>query len=201
MRLLKAMLAVVHERGYQATRVSDVVARAGVSGKTFYEQFADREECFLAAYDLAANELLSSTANAYERAGSPWPEKIHYAVSALLRRLAEEPAEAKVCIVEVLAAGPRAVARRDAAIRSFTYLIDAGRNETTAELPGFTALSILGGLSEILYTYILREATAELPRLTPDFVYLITLPFLGAERAAAERKRSRKRLGAEARVS
>ena len=197
-RLLGAMLEVVADQGYQATRVSDVIARAGVSGKTFYEQFADREECFLAAYDYAFNHLLSDTAEAYEDSGRPWPERVHRGVGALLRHLAERPAEAKVCIVEVLAAGPKAIARRDAAIRNFTYFIDAGRSETETELPGFTAMAIIGGLNEILYSNIVQGTTAELPRLTPDFVYLITLPFLGVERAVEERERSREMLDAAA---
>jgi hypothetical protein len=135
--------------------------------------------------------LLSATAEAYESSNATWPEKVHSGVTAFLGRLAEHPARAKVCIVEVLAAGPKAIARRDGAIRGFTFFIDEGRGETAAELPAFTALAILGGLNEILYTNILNGRTAELPRLAPDFVYWITLPFLGAERAAEERRRSR----------
>jgi AcrR family transcriptional regulator len=190
-RLLEALLEVVAENGYQAARVSDFTALAGVSRKTFYELFSDKEDCFLAAYDWALGRLLTATAEAYESSTSPWPEKVHRGVSTFLTRLAEHQARAKVCIVEVLAAGPKAVARRDAAIRGFTFFIDEGRGETAAELPAFTALAILGGLNEILYTNILNGRTAELPRLAPDFVYWITLPFLGAEVAAEERKRSR----------
>jgi AcrR family transcriptional regulator len=194
-RLLDAMIQAVAEQGYQATPVTHVIARAGVSGKTFYEQFADKEECFLAAYDYASSHLLSETNEAYERAASPWPERVHHGVRALLEHLAERPAAGKVCIVEVLAAGRRAIARRDAAIRSFTYFIDAGRGEATHELPGFTAMAILGGVTEILYSNIVQGNTAQLPRLAPDFVYWITLPFLGMERAAEERERSREALG------
>lgn len=196
-RLLDAMLQAVAEQGYQPTRVADVISRAGVSGKTFYQQFADKEECFLAAYDYAVSHLVSETTEAYEATASPWPDRVRRGVSALLEHLAERPAAAKVCIVEALAAGPRAIARRDAAIRSFTYFVDAGRGEGYAQPPGFTAMAILGGITEILYSNIVQGTTAELPRLAPDFVYWITLPFLGPERAAEERERSRDALRAE----
>jgi AcrR family transcriptional regulator len=190
-RLLFAMIEAVADNGYAATRVADVTARAGVSGKTFYEQYADKEACFLAAYDDALVTLLSATSEAYEAADGSWPERVHAGMLALLELLRARPAAAKTCIVEVLAGGPRAIARRDAAIRSFTFFIDAGRGEAQTEVPGFTALAILGGINEILYTNILRGAISELPRLTPDFVYWIVLPFLGPERAAEERAHSR----------
>jgi AcrR family transcriptional regulator len=193
-RLLDAMLQAVAEQGYQGTPVADVISRAGVSNKTFYEQFADKEACFLAAYDYAVGQLVGETAEAYEASSSPWPERVRRGVTALLTHLAEKPLTARVCIVEVLAAGPKAIARRDAAIRGFTYFIDAGRGEGDYEPPGLTAMAILGGITEILYSHIVQGRTAELPRLAPDFVYLITQPFLGPARAAEERERSREQL-------
>jgi hypothetical protein len=91
----------------------------------------------------------------------------------------------------VLAAGPRAVARRDAGIRQFTYLIDAGRAETSAQLPGITALADVGGIHELVYSEIIHGATAQLPALLPELVFLIVQPFLGGERATQERDRAR----------
>jgi len=129
---------------------------------------------------------------------------VHRGVTEFLRRLAEHQARAKVCIVEVLAAGPKAIARRDAAIRGFTFFIDEGRGETSAELPAFTALATLGGLNEILYTNILNGRTAELPRLAPDFVYWIHAAVPGlragsggaaAQPGDAERRMTRCRWG------
>ena len=79
----------------------------------------------------------------------------------------------------MLAAGPKALARRDAALRQFTGFLDAGRAETSVELPGITSLSLAGGINELLYSEILHGASARLPSRLPDLMFWITLPFLG----------------------
>ena len=108
-----------------------------------------------------------------------------------LEFIAEHPSAAGFCIVEVLAAGPKALARRDAGVRQFTHFIDAGRAETTVQLPGITALAIVGGIHELLYSEIIHGATAQLPNRLPELVFWIVQPFLGPERAIAERDRAR----------
>lgn len=192
-RIHQAMIEVVSERGYPDTRVVDVIRAAGVSRKTFYELFDSKEDCFLATYDLLLGNLLEDTAQGFEsRPGAPWAERVAAGLGALLRHLAEHPDEARFAIVEVLAAGPKALARRDAALRQFTGFIEAGRSETAVELPGITSLSLAGGVNELLYSEILHGAAARLPDRLPDLVFWITLPFLGPERAAAERDRARR---------
>jgi AcrR family transcriptional regulator len=189
-RILQAMIEVVSERGYPETRVVDVIEVAGVSRKTFYELFSSKEDCFLATYDVLLGNLLGDTARGFEsKPGAPWAERIAAGLGELLEHLAEHPDEARYAIVEVLAAGPKALARRDAALRQFTGFLDAGRAETSIELPGITSLSIAGGINELLYSEILHGATASLPGRLPDLMFWIVLPFLGPERAAAERDR------------
>jgi AcrR family transcriptional regulator len=191
-RIQQAMIEVVSERGYPETRVVDVIGVAGVSRKTFYELFDSKEDCFLAAYDVLLQNLLDDAGDSFEsRSGDPWAERISAALEALLRHLAENPEEARFAIVEVLAAGPKALARRDAALRQFTGFLEAGRSETSVELPGITALSIAGGINELLYSEILHGAVARLPSRLPDLMFWVTLPFLGAEAATAERERTR----------
>jgi AcrR family transcriptional regulator len=189
-RILQAMVEVVSERGYPETRVVDVIEVAGVSRKTFYELFSSKEDCFLATYDMLLATLLGDTARGFQsRPGAPWAERIAAGLGELLGDLAEHPDEARFAIVEVLAAGPKALARRDAALRQFTGFLDAGRAETSVELPGITSLSIAGGVNELLYSEILHGATASLPSRLPDLMFWIVLPFLGPERAAEERDR------------
>lgn len=191
-RIHQAMIEVVSERGYPETRVVDVIGVAGVSRKTFYELFDSKEDCFLAAYDVLLGNLLSEATSGYEsRPRARWAEKVGLALQALLGHLAAHPAEAHFAIVEVLAAGPKALARRDAALRQFTGFIEAGRAETSVELPGITSLAVAGGVNELLYSEILHGAAARLPSRLPDLVFWIALPFLGAEGAAAERERIR----------
>ena len=140
------MIEVVAERGYPETRVVDVIGVAGVSRKTFYELFASKEDCFLAAYDVLLGNLLGDTARGFEsKPGAPWAERVAAGLAELLKHLAEHPDEGRFAIVEVLAAGPKALARRDAALRQFTGFLDAGRAETSVELPGITSLSLAGG--------------------------------------------------------
>jgi AcrR family transcriptional regulator len=191
-RILAATVDVVAEMGYAETRVVDIITRAGVSRKTFYELFDDKEECFLAAFDVAAGALQKGTNDGYESApDAPWAERIRLGLENLLQIIADRPTAAKVCIVEVLAAGPKALARRDAVMRQFTEYIEQGRAETKVELPPMTSLALVGGIYELLYSEILHGATANLPSRLPDVLYWVVHPFLGDERANAERERTR----------
>ena len=191
-RIIQSMIEAVAERGYQETRVADVVEGAGVARKTFYDYFDDKEACFLAAYDQASARLYEAAAEAFNaKLDTPWAERISAAMAALLQQLASWPEGARFVIVEVLAAGPKALIRRDAALRQFAELVEAGRRESSIELPGMTSVAIVGGVFELLYSEILHGATARLPSRLPDIVYWVTQPFLGADAAVAERDRAR----------
>lgn len=192
-RIHQAMVEVVSERGYPETRVVDVIGVAGVSRKTFYELFESREDCFLAAYDVLLENLLGDATDAFEsRAGESWAERVSAALETLLEHLAGHPGEARFAIVEVLAAGPKALARRDAALRQFSGFLESGRSESSVDLPGITSIAIVGGINELLYSEILHDAAGRLPGRLPDLMFWVTLPFLGADAAAAERERARR---------
>jgi AcrR family transcriptional regulator len=191
-RIHQAMIDAVAERGYTETRVVDVIGVAGVSRKTFYELFDSKEDCFLAAYDVLLGNLLGDASEGFEaQAGARWGERVEAVLRALLGHLAEHPEEARFAIVEVMAAGPKALARRDAALRQFTGFLESGRSESSVELPGLTSLALAGGISELLYTEVLHGAVSQLPSRLPDLVFWVTLPFLGPEAATAERERVR----------
>jgi AcrR family transcriptional regulator len=124
-RLLEAVGGAVAEKGYAATTIDDIVQRAGVSKKTFYEHFQDKLGCFLAAYELASDELYEHVRAAQDAvpAGAPlagrraddgvWLARTHAGIRAYLRWLAAEPALARVFLIEIAAAGPEALARRE----------------------------------------------------------------------------------------
>jgi AcrR family transcriptional regulator len=189
-RIHRAMIEVVSARGYPDTRVVDVIGVAGVSRKTFYELFESKEDCFLVAYDLLIGNLLAEATDVFEsQPGALWAERVGSALKVLLVQLARHPDEARFAIVEVLAAGPKALARRDSALRQFTGFLEPGRSETSVELPGITSLAVTGGINEILFSEILHGAVAHLPSRLPDLMFWVALPFLGAEVAAAERER------------
>jgi AcrR family transcriptional regulator len=191
-RILAATVDVVAELGYPETRVVDVIKRAGVSRKTFYELFDDKEDCFLAAFEVAAGALIKVTNDGYESApDASWPDRLRLGLTNFLGIIAERPNAAKFCIVEVLAAGPKALARRDAVMRQFTGYIERGRSETSVDLPAMTSLALVGGIYELLYSEILHGATGSLPGRLPDVLYWVVHPFLGDEQAEAEREKTR----------
>lgn len=112
-RLLMAMAGVVAEKGYAATTVGDVIASAGVSRATFYEQFADKQEGFLAAFDAASDRVLAATRPAR---GATFSDVL----AAYLDALVADAAFAKVFLVEIYAVGPAGMARRAAGQQRFT---------------------------------------------------------------------------------
>lgn len=103
-RLLEAAAEAIAERGYAATTIADVVARAAVSKKTFYEHFDGKQECFLAAFDAGMELLAARTAEALEDVEG-WHERLAAGLRATLGLLAEEPDFTRMCTIEALAAG------------------------------------------------------------------------------------------------
>jgi AcrR family transcriptional regulator len=183
-RMLLAVAEAVAEQGYPATTVADIIARARLSRRTFYEHFSDKEECFLAAYDTVVEQLLAGVNHAYASADG-WTQKVHDGLRMFLTSLAAEPAFARMCIVEVVAAGPEARARRDAAIRIFVDFLEPGRKEAPKGLvvPELAGEVVVGGLYEVIYTRLLRDAADELLTLLPELLYSALLPYIGHERA------------------
>src|SRR6478736_7151732 len=120
-RLTSAMAHVVATAGYEETTVERVLVQAGVSRRTFYELFDDRKDCFLAAYDEAMERVLRVVTDAYLDGDVP-ERRIESALEAFLEFLASEPDLARMCVVEVFAAGPQARERRAAVMERLAQL-------------------------------------------------------------------------------
>jgi AcrR family transcriptional regulator len=122
-RLLEAVGRAVAHKGYAAATIEDIVRDAGVSKKTFYEHFTDKLDCFLAAYEAASDQLLAHVRAAQDAAATqpsttlkgsdPWLARTRAGIHAYLRWLAAEPALARVFLIEIAAAGPEALERRE----------------------------------------------------------------------------------------
>jgi len=166
-RLLDAIANVVAEKGYASTRVADITDYAGVSRKTFYELFTDKEDCFLAAYDAITALLMERMAGDLAGvADGSWEVRVRALLGGFLRFLASEPAFARMCIVEVLGSGAAGLARRDAAIEAFFPVVDQlPRSQPGAEkwLSPVTPVFVTGGILEVVYAAIRRGETASLP--------------------------------------
>lgn len=189
------MAQVVSEEGYQRTSVSKVVAAAGVSRNSFYEHFANKEDCFLAAYD-ATIERVVAHVTAASRPHDDWDQRLEAGFAAFLGFAAEEPELAWLCVVEVLAAGPRALARRDDAMRTFGEFLEHCRGQHGGnEVPRLLTEVVAGGIYEIIYARILNRRTGSLPELLPDIMYVWLAPFVGPAQAAAARVATARRMG------
>lgn len=197
-RILDGVIAAVAEHGYLETRLAHVIAHAGLSRKTFYEYYKDLEEAFLAAYDIHVTALTEAVQVAFIGESDDghvtirrrWPDQIRDGVAAFLGYLQAHPEAARVCLIEAFGAGRPARARRDAALRSFTFFVDSGRAEASHEVPGRTALAVLGGANELIAWELLHGSQRKIGQLAPELVYMITLPFLGPKRALAEREKT-----------
>lgn len=180
-RLLDAIANVVAEKGYAATRVADITEYAGVSRKTFYELFTDKEDCFLAAYDAITALLMDRMAKRLAAvADDSWEQQVSALLGEFLRFLASEPAFARMCIVEVLGSGPRGLAKRDATIEAFFPVVDQiPRAQPGAEhLSELTPVFVTGGILEVVYATIRRGDTARLPELEEDLTRLAFRAYL-----------------------
>lgn len=183
-RILTALVDVVAERGYNATTVANITKAASVSRRTFYEHFADKEACFLAAYEMVADHIVSSMRTAAE-AFEEWPQKVRAALATLLRFLAGEPELARVCMIEPIAAGGEVAARHRALMQCLVEILKVGRSEHGGghPLPEATEETLVGGIVALIVREISAGRTGQLESLLPDLVELTLAPYVGAEEA------------------
>ena len=189
-RMLAAMVEEVAERGVGNVTVSDVVARSGVSRRTFYEIFEDREDCFLAAFDNAIEKLTNAVIPAYEQKGA-WQTKIRSALAALLEQLDREPAAGRLVIVETLGAGHNALEHRRRSIAQILTIVDQGRQESKsgAGAPLLTAEGVVGGALSVLHARLTEPNPGNLIELVNPLTSMIVLPYLGTVAARKEIER------------
>ena len=162
-RMLDAIVVAVAEKGFADATVADVVAHAAVSRRTFYEHFDDKLDCFLAAYETRANSVL---AEIHERVsalepGTDWRTRLSTGLEAYLERLAREPRFARVLNVDVLGAGPRALALRERVLGRF---VEQYRGLGTDEE---LLRALVGGIAELVQARLMTGDGASLPELLP----------------------------------
>lgn len=191
-RIFGAMAECVAEKGYGGTAVAEVAARASVSLSTFYALFDGKQEAFVAAYESATARALAAAVPAFNRA-SDWPHAVRAALAAFLDVTAADRNWAHLGIVEVLAAGPVAMERRDQAIDMFTSLLEPGL-EHAPDRDRIVFEAIGGAIFNLMFDHIRRRGAERLPELLPVCVVLALTPFVGTDAAVAianERSRIR----------
>jgi AcrR family transcriptional regulator len=187
-RLLAGALEAVVARGYPATSVADIVRAAGVSRATFYECFANKDECVLATYDLIVDWLGMRIANAL--AGiDDWVDAVRAAVKVALAGLDVDQRMARFCAVEILCLGRVGFARYEASIERLAVPLRAGRAGCPwgSRLPLGLELTTVGGAIWLVGHRTRPDGSIRLTGLAPDIVYFLLTPYLdpGPARRAA----------------
>jgi AcrR family transcriptional regulator len=183
-RIVNALAEETMVRGYRAVTVADIVRRAGIARNTFYDNFASKEDCFLATQDYAVEEALQRVVEA-AAAAEGWEDRLIAGLSAFLKYVADEPALARTCIVEALSAGPAAQERYEESLQSFVPLLRIGRESSPhgADLPETMEETIAGGIFWVIYQRIVLGEAAQIETLLPDLVDFALTPYIGADSA------------------
>lgn len=187
-RMLAAVVGAVAAKGYSATTIGDITRRARVSRDTFYQQFANKEECFLAAYDAITRELLDEMVAVGTRQAT-YVESMRDGLRVYLHFWGERPEAARVCTIEILAAGDEALAHRERTIERFARLYGTiaewAAAEKPLELPDIVPRASVVTTLELTADYVRQDRLDSLPELEDDILYLWLMGLAGHDVAAA----------------
>ncbi|HEV2789913.1 MAG TPA: TetR/AcrR family transcriptional regulator [Solirubrobacterales bacterium] len=184
-RILQGMLQVVGAQGYEQTSVQDVLASAGLHRQAFYDAFDGKEDCYLEALDAGSAwvELAMREAATGE---TTWRGQLRGALTGLLDFLDEQPEVGRALLVEVHAAGPRAVGKRTEAMERAATHVDLARDEGSGVAPAISAEAVVAGILAVLHARLAARQASDFARLLPELMYLAVLPYFGSEVATAE---------------
>lgn len=175
-RMIDAIAELSAEQGYEATKIADIVRRAGVARKTLYDNFDGKEDLFLAALDLTIREIRREVEEACDATGGAWPQRIESGMAALLRFVAARPAAARMCMVEAMSATPTASARYDAAVQGFVDLLKRN-TPADANLPETIEETLVGGVAWILNQQIRRGEAERVMDLLAELSEFVLSPY------------------------
>jgi AcrR family transcriptional regulator len=176
-RLLIATSEVVAAKGYPGTTVRDITRAAGVSQKTFYEVFENKEDAFLAAY-AAVDLVIERMLNAGLEESEP-RAMVEAGLRAFLETLASEPAFTRMLVIEAVGAGPRVLERRAQAFRDFARALSIPierareRNPRIPVADESLLIGVLGGINELVLQHLIEREEATLPELLPTALGLV----------------------------
>ncbi|HEX6455745.1 MAG TPA: TetR/AcrR family transcriptional regulator [Solirubrobacterales bacterium] len=175
-RMMDAIAELTAERGYEATKIADIVRRAAVARKTLYDNFDGKEDLFLSAVDTTLGEMRVIVEEACERT-SGFEEQIVAGIEALLEFVAEHPAAARMCMVEAISATPSSARLYDAGMRDFVELLRR-RAPAGADLPETIEESLAGGVAWIIQQQIRRGEAESATDLLPELSQFLLSPYL-----------------------
>jgi AcrR family transcriptional regulator len=178
-RIMDALAELTSEQSYEATKISDIVRRAGVARKTLYDNFEGKEEVFLAAFDATRDEVLRRVKEGSAETDGGWQAKVEAGLGAVLGYIAEQPMLARMCMVEALSATPATTKRYEDALETFVQLTRRAlpRDE---RLPETIDETLVGGVAWIVYQQIRRGEAEQAMDLLPELTDFMTAPFVDA---------------------
>ena len=194
-RILDATALVASSAGFDQMNVEAIISAAGVSRRTFYDHYANKEDAFLACYDQLADRLQSAVAESCEGQESI-AARAEAGLTAVMVHFAQDPAGADVWLVQSRAAGATASDRLDSAMRTFAATIDGWANTLPkrARPPELMGMTLIGGIAEAARMQLAQDQPEQLVSLVPDMLYLLLLPYQGDEAARAARTAARRRV-------
>ncbi|MDQ2897237.1 MAG: TetR/AcrR family transcriptional regulator [Actinomycetota bacterium] len=178
-RLLRAAAFEFARRGYAGASSESISRAAGMSKATFYEHFANKEECILALFDLAAVVVTESMISAAQGAPQDAGERMRAGARAFLGALSAHPEFAQTLLVEIIGAGPRAAQHRDTMLGRFAAVLDAENAEAARRgLSGrfaspHDAFAVVGAIAELVSRQLRNGVPAEMQELAPVIERLI----------------------------
>jgi len=188
--MLAAAAQAIGENGYGSFTVAQVIARAKVSRKTFYDAFEDREDCFIGLLEALVAEVGARMSAAYRRESS-WRESVTAGLTELLEFIDEEPLLARVCVVDALGGGRRVLERRAEVLAKLGEAIDRGRGAGGRSEPaGVAAEGVLGGVFAVIHIRLLERDSEPFTGLLGSLMSMIVLPYLGPGAASRELARA-----------
>ncbi|MDX6609879.1 MAG: hypothetical protein QOF85_1804 [Solirubrobacterales bacterium] len=179
-RMLLATAELVAERGYQKTTIELIAKTARVALSTFYEQFSSKEECFLAAFD----ETMEAAAEVFDELlddEQPWADQISAGLEVVLEMVVNEPARARLCIVEAQAAGGEALRRYQGMLERIAPKLREGRihNPRAGRLPDGLEVAIVGGLAWLVHQRLIAGQEEDIKGLLPEMLQVTLTPYVG----------------------
>jgi AcrR family transcriptional regulator len=189
-RMLGAALEAIDRYGYAGFTVAHVIGRAKVSRKTFYEVFIDRDDCFAALFEQGLAQAGTRVSEAYE-AQPTWREGLRAGMAEMLTFIDEQPALARLCVIDALAAGPRMLERRLSVLERVRTVVELGRlqRDGRREPPEVTAEGVIGAVFAVLHTRLLERSSRPYIGLLGQLMSIVVLPYLGGAVAGRELSR------------
>lgn len=186
-RMMDAIAELTAEQGYEATKIADIVRRAGVARKTLYDNFDGKEDLFLSSVDATLTEMRAVVEEACAAADSS-EGRIVGGLEALLDFIADHPAAARMCMLEAISATPGSARLYDSGMRAFVELLRRSAPDG-ADLPDTIEESLAGGVAWIVQQQIRRGEAEKAPELMAELSQFVLSPYRGVGKVGGTGRR------------